>query len=221
MLGFWAKAYYATVVVYPLGYWVVKLTKKRPGWLTLALMLVSFIIVPIFWAVAYYYIPIYYLEPFKGRVVESGTGRPIPGSVVIVKYYERFDSMVTVNRFIRAKVTMTNENGDYYIRSEWQLRMGGTPHGEIEIFKPGYSVEGNSNLNFLDTLYWWDFDHRFWNTGHQVYELKKLMTQEERWQNFHKLDIGDINLREFSYLDKLWHEERQYLRYNLSKTNGN
>lgn len=212
MPGFWLKAVIAAVIVALVIYGVLRLKKKWSGCLTLALMLFIFLVSPILWVIAYYSIPIYYLEPFKGRVVEKETGKPIPEAAVAVEYVEEFHGFQTHFRIVDAKETITDENGEYYIRSKWRFQTGGTPYGEVTIFKPGYSVERKRLRSFLDTFFYpTRRHHRYWNTPYQEYELKKLTTNEERLKHLRRADDLYDSRSKLIHWHFLIDEERRYL----------
>lgn len=211
MPGFWLKAIIAAVVVILVVYGAAKLLNKWPGCLTRLILFVTLLISPILWLIINLNIPFYYLEPYKGRVVEKDTGNPIPGAAVMVKYYEVLYGFETIERFIDAKEGLTNQNGEYFIQSEWQLRRGGTPYGQLQIFKPDYWVVEKYLLNFPATMFSSRFDHRFWNTGFQIYELNKLETKEERLRNLSDVDTGEVDPDKIRHTIIYVDEERQYL----------
>ena len=221
MPGFWVKTVIAAVIIVAAIYGAIRLKKKWPSCLTLALMLFVFLVSPILWLIAYYSIPIYYLEPFKGRVVDKGTGKPIPEAAVAVEYREEHHGFQTDFRVVDAKETITDENGEFYIRSEWRFQTGDTPYGDITIFKPGYSVEGKMLLNFLDTFFLPNYpNYRYWNSPYQIYELKKLTTKKERLKHLRKADSMYVPRGKLIHWFFLIDDERQNLGLSSQSQKG-
>lgn len=87
---------------------------------------------------------IYHDSPYKGKVVNAETNEPIEGAAVVAVWYlERYGGLGgPVARFLNAKETITNKNGDFVIPSMFAFHwwpFASLDEPNVSIFKPGYS----------------------------------------------------------------------------------
>ncbi len=122
-----------------------------------------------------------YLSPYKGKVIDVETKKPIEGAVVLVIYFAESPGIAGSN-FIQenAQETLTDENGEFNITGKiaW-FEKGVWPEGGVTIFKPGYGLFPKHKLSTAVG------ENRTWPPPRKyvVYELPKLKSFEERKKN--------------------------------------
>lgn len=76
--------------------------------------------------------------PYRGKIVELETGKPIEGAVVAADWV--IEPFVHTERICDAKETITNENGEFELPKGWcwshPFASLGKPN--VVVFKPGY-----------------------------------------------------------------------------------
>lgn len=118
------------------------------------------------------------LSPFKGKVVDSDTKKPIEGAVVLALYYYEIYGVAGADLILKdGQETLTDENGEFELprTRRWFVLHRGYPEGTLEIFKPGYGLLGDKRSKAIG-------DNKSWPTPNKyiVYQLPKLKTIEER-----------------------------------------
>jgi len=124
--------------------------------------------------------------PYKGKVVDAESGKPIEGAVVFMKCStSTFSAGGSVGYYADATEVLTDEKGEFYI----ELRVnaikpghGWRPNPEITIFKPGYGVFPGHNEAKADILVR-DTSHYLPENTYVTIRLPKLMTIEDRKKN--------------------------------------
>ncbi|MBA3036076.1 MAG: carboxypeptidase-like regulatory domain-containing protein [Desulfobacterium sp.] len=108
---------------------------------------------------SYAHAGLYYSKPeFRGRVIDAETKEPIEGAVVVVLYSKCFligNPGGPNPHIIKAKETLTDKNGEFYISSYFALTPLSEDSGTQFIFyKPGYkSIEKIKATDLPDDKY--------------------------------------------------------------------
>ncbi len=79
--------------------------------------------------------------PYRGRVVDAQTGRPIPDAVVVILWQRLDDDVAGLRRLVTARETFTDSNGEFVHevrRVEAQLPPR-TLAPRVLMFRPGYT----------------------------------------------------------------------------------
>lgn len=85
--------------------------------------------------------PIRYDHDLVGKVVDSETGKPIPGAVIL-GYWERTEPIVGHGSFFDARETVADENGDFHLEGR-RLRFFTNIEPVLGyVFKAGYDWVG-------------------------------------------------------------------------------
>ena len=90
---------------------------------------------------------VYYKPAFRGRVLDSETGEPIEGAVVVAQYYSH--PIFTIHgggaEIIRVRETLTDKNGEFHIIPYVRLINPNSTEFDTEfvIFKAGYGSYPN------------------------------------------------------------------------------
>lgn len=118
------------------------------------------------------------LAPFKGKVIDTDTKKPIEGAVVLALYYYETYSIAGANLHLKdGQETLTDRHGEFILprTRRWFTLNRGYPEGTLEIFKPGYGLLVDRRSKAIG-------DNKSWPTPEKyvVYELPKLKTIEER-----------------------------------------
>lgn len=173
---------------------------KKKKILLVAIGIVLFII---FW-------PCAFLAPYKGKVIDADTKEPIESAAVLVVYINFYPTVAgSISSKGDAQETLTDENGEFKI--PWKVILYGDakfmPHGDIEIFKPGYGTLWHKRSTAVG-------ENKSWPPAFKyvVYEIPKLKTREERNRNLPgRPHIPDEKMKIFTLL---LNEERISLGYS-------
>lgn len=80
---------------------------------------------------------------YSGRVIDTDTGEPIEGVVVLgVWYTEYYGAGGAVHKFYDAKETVTDKNGDFSISGQGIEVMSNVTPMDVVIFRAGYENIG-------------------------------------------------------------------------------
>ncbi len=178
---------------------------KKITYITISSTIVIFIMLYVFC----------YLSPYKGKVIDADTKKPIEGAVVLVIYFVESPGIAGSN-FIQenAQETLTDENGEFNITGKiaW-FEKGVWPEGGVTIFKPGYGLFPKHKLSTAVG------ENRTWPPPRKyvVYELPKLKSFEERKKNVIYARIYDeIPYRKRKLYWKVINQERKNLGLRLN-----
>lgn len=140
--------------------------------------------------------------PYKGRVIDADTRRPIEGVVVLGVWYKEYPIGATGgSEFYDAEETLTDKNGDFEIKGQGLLVLSFIDEMDVLIFKSGYEYIGFGpwvslkGLGFKGYQESYDpvtkmegtkpiFDSKkklHWEGDRAIIPLRKL-TMEERWK---------------------------------------
>ncbi len=156
--------------------------------------------------------------PYRGKVVELETGKPIEGAVVAARW--TIEPFVHTERICDAKETLTDKNGEFELpkgscTSHPFAQMFG-PY--VVVFKPGYlgyPPIGASQEERRSRMP--DFTGREFQDKKQYYIIKlgKPKTREEKISTLGLVDIfsEDIIMKKAPYLLKLFNQEHKNLGF--------
>ena len=121
------------------------------------------------------------LAPFKGRVIDADTKKPIQGAVVLAVYYfTGYGPAGAMSSVKDGQETVTDKYGEFKLlrTRRWFVLFRGYPEGTLEIFKPGYGTLWDTRAKAMG-------DNKSWPTPGKfiVYELPRLKTTKERKSN--------------------------------------
>jgi hypothetical protein len=79
--------------------------------------------------------------PYRGRVLDAGTGRPIPDAVVVILWQRLDDEIAGLRRLVTALETFTNSNGEFVhdVRAVEAKLPPRTLAPRLLMFRPGYT----------------------------------------------------------------------------------
>ena len=121
-----------------------------------------------------------YDGPYKGRVIDAGTGQPIEGVVVLgVWSTETPTAGGAVHRFFDAMETVTDNNGEFEIKGLGLLAVSNVTPMDLLIFKAGYEYFDSPWESLKKSKYLIQKKNIKWEGNTVVIPLKKL-TMEER-----------------------------------------
>lgn len=104
--------------------------------------LTIFILLPLMVASASCY-PVRYDGPYKGKVVDAETRKPIEGVVVLGVWYKDLPSPGgTVGSYFDAHETVTDKNGDFEVKGLGLKILSNVSTMHVLIFKAGYQYIG-------------------------------------------------------------------------------
>jgi hypothetical protein len=130
------------------------------------------------------------LAPFKGKVIDADTKKPIQGAVVLAVYYfTGYGPAGAMSSVKDGQETVTDKNGEFKLlrTRRWFVLFRGYPRGKLVIFKPGYGVfPKDRNSEALGANKSWPTPGKY-----IVYELPRLKTVEERKKNVIFADVFD------------------------------
>ena len=79
--------------------------------------------------------------PYRGRVLDAQTGKPIPDAAVVILWQRLDDEIAGVRRLVTAQETFTNSNGEFVhdVREVEAKLPPRTLSPRVLIFRPGYT----------------------------------------------------------------------------------
>lgn len=171
---------------------------KKKKILLVAIAVILFII---FW-------PWAFLAPYKGKVIDTDTKKPIEGAAVLVVYFNFYPTVAgSISSAGDAQEILTDENGEFKI--PWKVILYGdtkfVPDGEVIIFKPGYGVLPSHKRSTAVG------ENKSWPPAFKyvVYEIPKLKTIKERKRNARMRSYDDISYEKRKLYIKIINEERR------------
>ncbi len=183
------------------------------------LIILTIISMPIAYGISTAIVPYYYLAPFEGKVIDSGTKSPIEGAAVLAVYYKEIPSIAGSNTYaIDAQETQTDKNGEFKIPEykKWFGSNNGEPEGNLIIFKPGYGkFPGNEGTDAVGESDTWPPPGKY-----IVYEIPKLKTKEDRRKNMFFDYYNGFPYEKSGRFVDLINEERKNLGLPLASSNN-
>lgn len=146
----------------------------------------------LFITISTYYLttPVLADGPYKGKVIDAETKRPIEGAVVVIFWTRRIFWLThTSTYFVDVKETLTDKNGEFELPGIRKGDVGKSRFGiqepNIRIFKPRYGnypwrhkkSEGNLSSHF---------------SPYSLVELPPLRTREERVDNIDSSTLSSL-----------------------------
>ena len=126
--------------------------------------------------------PLAYLAPYKGKVIDAETKKPIEGAAVLIIYYNESPTIAGSSVLpADAQEAVTDSKGEFNI--PWRIARFGIlnwyPEAGVKIFKPGYGFFPRHRLSEAIGA------NRSWPPAYEyiVYEIPKLHTKEEKRKN--------------------------------------
>jgi amino acid transporter len=185
MGAFWSSIIISTITIIVSLVSIINRYMKEDGEKNREALKWYIIFSPFTFLLMVYFLPIGYLEPCRGKVVDKETKRPIAGASVVAIYHVAFPTVAgTVTIDVDAQETKTDEKGEFHVKSKWYLfsKRKGDPYAEIRAWKPGYSWDSRWWENWANA--YWCLDEwsslRMGNPPYWVYELRKLDSMGER-----------------------------------------
>ena len=126
--------------------------------------------------------PIRYDGPYRGRVIDTDTGKPIEGVVVLGVWYKEIATVAGgVSSYYDATETVTDKNGEFRIQGLGLKILSNVGPMDVLIFKAGYEYIGMGP--------WESFKEDEilrkrirWEGERLIVPLKKLTMEERRKQ---------------------------------------
>ncbi len=119
-----------------------------------------------------------YEKDFNGKVVDSLTGEPIGGVVVLATWYREIPTVAGVkSHYSDARETVTDVKGEFTINGKGINIIGNRAPMEIMIYKAGYDYENTSRSSFK-----YQADIVKLEEDTVVIKLKKLTMKERKLQ---------------------------------------
>lgn len=153
--------------------------------------------------------------PYKGKVVDAETAKPIEGAVVFMRFFTegQLSPGGPVYKFADAIEVLTDANGDFFI-SPHRISLFRVPHlwsrhGLVTIFKPGYGAYPShpQSAPFFDA-------GSLPENEYVTVKLPKLKTREERIDNLgyaHAFSASEMELKQYKLLLRLYNIENKKL----------
>lgn len=123
--------------------------------------------------------------PYKGKVVDSATGKPIEGAVVFMRFFTYYLQPGGKSTwYADALEVLTDEKGEFkipaYRINKFRVLNFWEKGPSVIVFKPGYGAfNGHKDASLSKWV-----DHFFPEDEYVTVSLPKLRTKEERIQNF-------------------------------------
>lgn len=130
--------------------------------------------------------------PYKGKVIDTNTGQPIEGVVVLGTWSrEHISPGGATHTFYDAQETVTDKNGEFKIKGLGLLVISNVIPMDVLIFKAGYEHIGMGPWEALK----WDgglLEKKVrWEDNRAIIPLKKLTIEERRKQGSPDFYIGE------------------------------
>jgi hypothetical protein len=133
--------------------------------------------------------------PYKGKVIDAETGKPLEGVVVLGVWYKELPSPGgTVGSYFDAQETVTNKNGDFELKGLGLQIFSTVSRMHVLIFKAGYEYIGSGPWESfkLDPI----FKKKItWEGKKAIIPLRKLTMEERKVRLFGKENVPDEKQR--------------------------
>lgn len=162
--------------------------------------------------------------PYKGKVVEKDTDKPIAGAVVLLNFFKMTSlDLATKGGYYDCAEALTNEQGEFDLSTplSWHgtLFLSSWERVSAFVFHPGYG----SFPHYPGTLPRMNFDSTsFPENEYVVFKLPRLTSNSERKKNLENLSFIDkdpdrVPLRKYAHLRRLRDQEVNDLRHDDEK----
>jgi len=136
--------------------------------------------------------PIRHDGPYKGRVVDAETGKPIEGVVVLGVWYKEIATAAGgVGSYYDAKETVTDKNGDFEIKGKGLRILTNIGPMHVLIFKAAYEYIGSGLWDSLKSDGGLLKKKITWEEKRAIIPLKKLTMEERKKRYVDKETIPD------------------------------
>ncbi|MEJ2697944.1 MAG: hypothetical protein P8013_15025 [Candidatus Sulfobium sp.] len=136
--------------------------------------------------------PVHYDGPYKGKVVDAGTGAPIEGAVVLGVWYKEIPTAAGgVSSYYDAEETVTDRNGEFEIKGKGLRILTNITPMNVLIFKAGYEYIGPAMWESLKLDGGLMKKKVAWEGDRAIIPLKKLTMKERKRRLFGKENIPD------------------------------
>lgn len=133
-----------------------------------------------------------YDGPYKGRVIDADTAKPIEGMVVLgVWSTETPTAGGAVHRFYDAMETVTDNNGEFEIKGLGLLVVSNVIPMDVLIFKAGYEYFDSPWEALKKSRYLIQKKNIKWEGNKVIIPLKKLTMEERKKQGTPDFYIGE------------------------------
>jgi len=124
--------------------------------------------------------PIRHDGPYKGRIIDAETGKPIEGVVVLGVWYKEIATVAGgVSSYYDAKETVTDKNGEFEIKGMGLKILSNIGPMHVLIFKAGYEYIGSGLWESLKLDGGLLKEKVIWEGDRAIIPLR-ILTQEER-----------------------------------------
>lgn len=115
--------------------------------------------------------------PYKGRVIDADTGRPIEGVVILGVWYKEISTAAGgVSSYYDAKEAVTEKDGEFEIRGVERKLWTYVGPMNVLIFKAGYEYVGSYEWDTLKV----DPRKITWEGSKPIIPLRRLTMEERR-----------------------------------------
>ena len=165
-----------------------------------------------------------YLSPYKGKVIDAETKKPIEGAVIFVVFWREDPCNYKIRKgapvnMITGQETTTDKNGEFHINRRLDLCAGTfRPHGGITIFKPNYGFFPHHKLSTASKEKKLCSDRHFLPSPKEyiIYGLPRLYSIEERKINvLHAGRYGVVPYRKKKLYWELVNQERKHVGLHI------
>lgn len=121
--------------------------------------------------------------PYKGRVIDAETGKPIEGVAVLGVWYKELPSPGgNVGSYFDAQETLTDKNGDFEVRGQGLQILSTVSGMHVLIFKAGYEYVGMGLWESLKIDGGLMHNKASWEGDKAIIPIRKLTMEERRKQ---------------------------------------
>jgi hypothetical protein len=125
--------------------------------------------------------PVRYDGPYKGQVVDAGTGEPIEGAVVLGVWYKEIPTAAGgVSSYYDAEETVTDRNGKFEIKGKGLRILTNITPMNVLIFKAGYQYIGPGMWESLKLDGGLMKKKVAWEGDRAIIPLRKVTMEERR-----------------------------------------
>lgn len=159
-------------------------------------------------------VPYLSLAPFRGRVVDARTNKPIAGAVVLAEYDMTiymilpFTNSITVG----GQETLTDDNGEFRLprKRRWLRLRRGYPEGSLKIYMPGYGhFPKHLKSEAVGVNKSWPPPNKY-----IVYKLPKTNSYKERLKALDQASVPDEDpYRYMKFYNKMISQERKFFGF--------